>query len=95
MKSSLYLEARLITQKLPDEYKLIESLTDYILIWQNRVRVMHYHKTNGAWFEQSYSQRSDNFPLTEPEVTFSLQEIYESLDIPETPLLFTAPDDLE
>lgn len=76
-----------------DEYKLIESLTDYILIWQDRVRVKHYHKTNGAWVEQSYNQRSDSFTLAEPEITFSLEEIYESLDIPETPLLFSVPDD--
>jgi Uma2 family endonuclease len=78
-----------------DEYKLIESLTDYILIWQDRVRVKHYHKINGAWVEQSYNQRSDSFTLTEPAITFSLHEIYESLDIPETPLLFSVPDDLE
>ncbi len=28
-----------------DQYKLIESLTDYILIWPERVRVKHYHRT--------------------------------------------------
>jgi hypothetical protein len=57
------------------------------------VRVKHYHRTNGAWFEQSYNQRSDSFTLIEPEITFSLEEIYESLDIPEAPLLFSVPDD--
>ena len=78
-----------------DQYKLIESLTDYILIWPERVRVRHYHRSDGGWIEKSYTQRTDSFSLPELELTLSLNEIYEGLEISETLLLFSVPDEAD
>ena len=67
-----------------DEFKLIESLTDYILIEQNQIRVEHYHRTeNDLWTVQVYTQRSDVFALPELEMTLALDEIYEGVEISE------------
>ena len=66
-----------------DEYKLIESLTDYILIWQDRVRVEHYHRKNDQWFIEGYTRREDTLALPELEITLALEDIYEGLDVPE------------
>jgi Uma2 family endonuclease len=65
-----------------DEYKLIESLTDYILVEQERIRVEHYHRTeNGKWMVESYINREDSFSLPGLEIMLSLAEIYEEIDL--------------
>ncbi len=75
-----------------DQYKLIESLTDYILVAQDRVRIEHYHRGEGQlWTVQSFNQRADSFALPELEILLSLEEIYEGLDVPEGLILL--PDD--
>ena len=67
-----------------DEFKLIESLTDYILIEQNQIRVEHYHRTqNDLWTVQVYAERSDVFALSELKLTLVLEEIYEGIEIAE------------
>ena len=78
-----------------DEYKLIESLTDYLLIEQEQIRVEHYHRAeNGLWTVQSYTAPDDSFALIELEITLSLAEIYEGVEVSEAlRLLPEAPDE--
>lgn len=79
-----------------DEYKLIESLTDYILIWQDRVRVEHFHRENARWTIDSYTLRSAAFTLPDLEISLALADIYEGLDVPEVlHLLPELPDESE
>ncbi|HEY0073933.1 MAG TPA: Uma2 family endonuclease [Abditibacteriaceae bacterium] len=66
-----------------DQYKLIESLSDYVIIWQDRVRIEHFHRENERWMQQSFTRRTDTFELPDLEVTLSLEEIYEGVDVPE------------
>jgi Uma2 family endonuclease len=77
-----------------DEYKLIESLTDYLLIEQERVRVEHYRRTeNNLWTVESYTLRADTFALPGLEITLSLDEIYEGVDVSEAPMARPANED--
>lgn len=67
-----------------DEYKLIESLSDYILIEQDQLRVEHYHRAEGnLWTVQSYTQSSDAFTLPGLDITLALNEIYEGVETSE------------
>ena len=77
-----------------DEYKLLDSLTDYILVWSERVRVKHYHRNEkNEWIEKIYNQRDAEFALSSIEITLSLQEIYDDMEISEAPVLEFAVDD--
>ena len=80
-----------------DEFKLIESLTDYILIEQDQIRVEHYHRAeNDLWTIQIYTERNDVFALPELEITLALEEIYEDVEISESlRLLPELPNDDE
>ena len=78
-----------------DEYKLIDSLTDYIVVWQDRVRVEHYHRANGQWFIESYTRREDTLSLPDLEITLALEDIYAGLDVPEVLRLLPELEDEE
>lgn len=77
-----------------DEYKLIDSLTDYVVIWQDRVRIEHFHRQDGHWFIESHINRADAFELPGLEVTLSLAEIYDGIEVPDRlQLLPPLPDE--
>jgi Uma2 family endonuclease len=76
-----------------DEYKLLDSLTDYVLIWQDRVRIEHFHRENGNWILKSYAHRDDILALPEWAISLPLAEIYEGVDVPEVLQLFSAIED--
>lgn len=76
-----------------DHYKLLNSLSDYIIIWQDRVRIEHFQRQDEKWFVQSYTHRTDAFALSDLEITLSLDEIYDGIDVPEDLRLFTEWED--
>ncbi|MDQ3815565.1 MAG: Uma2 family endonuclease [Armatimonadota bacterium] len=75
-----------------DQYKQIPSLTDYILIAQDRVRVEHYHcGTEDLWTVRSYNQREQSLTLPDIGIDLPLEEIYDRLNLPAG--LFLLPED--
>lgn len=71
-----------------DEYKLLDSLTDYVLVWPERVRVKHYHRNEkNEWVEKSYSERDDKISLSSLGIVLSLQEIYADVEMTQAPVL--------
>lgn len=76
-----------------DEYKLLDSLTNYVLVWTERVRVKHYQRNEaGEWIEKSYQRRADQIVFSSIEIALSLQEIYDDLELSEAPRLRFAND---
>lgn len=66
-----------------DTYKNIASLTDYILVERNRVRVEHFRRVNDDWLVRSYVSRADVIALSSVDGALSLSELYEGLNVPE------------
>ena len=73
-----------------DHYKQIASLTDYILIEQEHVRVEHYQRGEGdVWTVRIYNQRSRSVALTSLDLELPLEELYERLELPDGLSLLT------
>jgi Uma2 family endonuclease len=73
-------------------YAEIETLTDYVLIDQNRITVEHFRRTPDGWLLNSYLRLSDALPLVDLEIELSLDAIYDELDLPEAaPITLNAP----
>ena len=71
-----------------DHYKQMPSLCDYIIVWQDCVRVEHYHRLdNGDWLLHSATTREESIELQSVEAVLPLGEIYEDVDVPSGPLL--------
>ncbi len=68
-------------------YAQIETLTDYVLIDQNRVTVEHFRRTDAGWLLNSYIRREDSLRLEDLEIELPLDSIYEELELPEIPHL--------
>lgn len=67
-----------------DHFKQIESLTDYLLISTNCVRVEQYTRAeNESWTLRTFTLRSETVSLPSADVELPLDEIYERLDLPE------------
>ncbi len=71
-----------------DEYKLIEELTDYVLIDTNRVRVEHFTLLeSGDWALRVYNSLSHELRLDHFEISVPLSEIYEDVEFGEVGVL--------
>ncbi len=58
-------------------YRTIDTLRDYVLIFQDRVRVEHYARQGAfQWLLTEYAEPSDTLSLPSVGVTLSLSEIY-------------------
>ncbi len=67
-----------------ERYKRIESLTDYVLVASENMRVEHYvRQEGGGWLDQEYHEGSDLLNLASVEVELPLSEIYERVTFPE------------
>ncbi len=72
------------------EYRLIPTLTDYLLIAQDRLSVIHYAKQNSRqWTINEYTEPSETLVLGSLEVTLPLASIYEGIVLPNTTLALT------
>ena len=71
-----------------DHYRQIPSLTDYIFIEQDWVRVEHYRRAEGRlWTIETFNQRDQSLILPDIEIELPLEEIYDGLDLPSGLLL--------
>ena len=63
-----------------------ETLTDYILVSQDRPFVEHFYKEpDGRWLYQSFNQISDELVLDSIGIALSLSEIYERVELADEP----------
>lgn len=75
-----------------DHYQQIPTLTDYILIAQDCVRVERYQRNEAdEWLVRVYNQREDKLIFPALELELPLEEIYNRLDLPAG--LHLIPDD--
>lgn len=65
-----------------DAYQLIETLSDYVLIEQNEVRVEHFRRTPEGWLLVTYTEIEAALRLENVEIELPLSEIYEDLEVP-------------
>jgi len=66
-----------------ENYQQIESLSDYILVEQDQMRIEHYHRTaDGTWQRQIHVSPDEELNLTDLDVVAPLSEIYERLNLP-------------
>ncbi len=66
-----------------DAYQRIETLTDYVLIAQDEIRVEHFRRTPQGWLLQVFTSREAVLSLENVEIELPLSEIYEELDVPD------------
>jgi Uma2 family endonuclease len=75
-------EQRDRSEKLEDYFNL-ESVKDYILVSQNRVKVEHFHReNNGKWSLQILTELENTLVLESIECEISLRLIYLKLKLP-------------
>jgi Uma2 family endonuclease len=74
-------------------YGQVETLTDYVLIDQNRITVEHFRRTSEGWLLNSYVRRSDFVTLADLEIQLPLDDIYEELELPEATISLIRPID--
>ncbi len=64
-------------------YQQIASLTDYILITQDRVLVEHFHRHDAdGWLLRSYNVRESSVALPDLDLVLPLSELYEDVEAP-------------
>ena len=67
-----------------DHFKQIESLTDYLLVSTDCVRVEQFTRgENGVWTMRAFTLRSETVSLPVADVELPLEEIYERLELSE------------
>lgn len=65
-------------------YKTIPELTDYVLVYSNRVRMEHYQRdADNKWFVATYNWRRESLVLANFNLVVPLGDIYEDLELPE------------
>ena len=60
-------------------YRQLESLQEYILVSQDKVRVDHYARHATQWILTDFQALDQQLPLTSIECELPLQEIYENV----------------
>ncbi len=63
-------------------YQRLDSLTDYVLVAADRMRVEHYVQQEGAWVPTGYSRSHDRLVFASLEAELTLAEIYDKVDLP-------------
>ena len=66
-----------------ERYKRIESLTNYVLVSSEKMRVEHYvRQDGGGWRYQEHHEGTDLLKLAGIQVELPLSEIYERVTFP-------------
>lgn len=73
-----------------EQYKHIETFTDYVLIAQDSTCVEHFARRGDDWLYRAFIHRADSLKLESVGAQLALDAIYEDLDLPE-PLLSLPP----
>jgi Uma2 family endonuclease len=64
-------------------YRLLESLREYLLISQNRMRAeLYVRQTDGSWLLTDYADPAGQVPLSSIDCALPLAEIYDKVDLP-------------
>lgn len=63
-------------------YRSCPSITDYILVSQDRILIEHLHRVKGGWFLQSFNSLEDSLSFLDLEIALPLSEIYDELELP-------------
>ena len=64
-------------------YRQLETLTDYVLVSSDRIRVEHHRvQENGVWICEEYSRQTSRFHLANLDCELTLAEIYEGVTFP-------------
>lgn len=67
-------------------YRRLESLTDYVLVAQDRMRVEHFvRQANNSWSLMEYTEPGAILALASVSCELPLAEIYEKVTFPEHP----------
>jgi Uma2 family endonuclease len=64
-------------------YGRIESLTDYVLVSQDRKRVEHFHRQGPSDWHIRILERDEKLHFLAPECSLSLKDIYAGVDFAE------------
>ena len=64
-------------------YRQLQSLQEYILVSQDKVRVDHYVRHTTQWILTDFQTLEQHLPLTSIQCELPLQEIYENVPFPE------------
>ena len=64
-------------------YRQLQSLQEYILVSQDKVRIDHYVRHTAQWILTDFQELDQHLPLTSIQCELPLQEIYESVPFPE------------
>jgi Uma2 family endonuclease len=68
-----------------DAYLKIPSLREYLVVWQDEIRIEHDFRVEGGnWQKREYHRRADSVRLGGLEIEFPVEEIYRRLDLPES-----------
>ena len=63
-------------------YRRVPSVTDYVLVAQNRMRVEHFHREpNGAWTLTELSESQEVLILASLQCAVPLAEIYDKVKL--------------
>ena len=66
-------------------YRQLESLTDYVLVSSEQMRVEHFlRQVDGSWKFNEYHRPEDRLPLASVDCELSLAEIYEQVTFPDS-----------
>ena len=63
-------------------YQRLASLTDYVLVAADRMRVEHYTRRDGEWVPAGYSRPAERLTFASLEAELSLADIYDKVDLP-------------
>jgi len=64
------------------QYWRLPSLTDYVLVAQDRARVEHFTRQGDGWFVTAASTLDDALSLASVDVELPLAAIYENIEFP-------------
>ncbi|CAN5503924.1 Uma2 family endonuclease [soil metagenome] len=69
-----------------EHYRTIESLQEYILVWQDKKRVAQYTKqTDGSWVLRDFIGESAEIVLSSIECKLTMDDIYDKVEFDESP----------
>ncbi len=64
-----------------DHYRTIESLREYVLVWQDKKRVARYTKQeNGSWILRDFIGEDAEVKLSSIDCQLAMEDIYDKVD---------------
>ena len=62
-------------------YRRLDSLQEYVLVAQDKVRVEHYARQGEHWVLTEFSDLQDSLSLTSLDCSVALRDVYERVDL--------------